>query len=186
MFKAIYSCPLTVARHENGPLHESRRRYLEHLSKEGASRSMLLRASAVMYRAAVRMELDESGPVAEAAVAKAAKEWANRSDGNPNRRVAKYTEREFRQIASDWLRFLDRLPPHRAAVQHQTEIDAFCLYLEKERGLASASIQSMRIHLQTFFRNTPERLLNNITIHEIERFLKRKYEAGCTRAGLSS
>jgi integrase/recombinase XerD len=186
MFKAIYSCPLTVARHENGPLHESRRRYLEHLSKEGASRSMLLRASAVMYRAAVRMKLDESSPVAEAAVAKAAKEWANRSDGNPNRRVAKYTEREFRQIASDWLRFLDRLPPHRAAVQHQTEIDAFCLYLEKERGLASASIQSMRIHLQTFFRNTPERLLNNITIHEIERFLKRKYEAGCTRAGLSS
>ena len=51
MFKTLYSCPLTVARHENGPLHESRGRYLDHLVKEGASRSMLLRASGVMYRA---------------------------------------------------------------------------------------------------------------------------------------
>jgi len=63
MFKTLYSCPLTVARHENGPLHESRRRYLDHLAKEGASRSMLLRASGVMYRAAVRMNLDEFSTV---------------------------------------------------------------------------------------------------------------------------
>jgi hypothetical protein len=123
MFRTIYSCPLTVARHENGPLHESRRRYLEHLSKEGASRSMLLRASGVMCRAAIRMKLDESSPVEETAVARAAQEWANRPNGNPNRRVARHTEREFRQITCDWLRFLGRLRPHRPVVQHQSEID---------------------------------------------------------------
>jgi hypothetical protein len=35
MFKTLYRCPRTVARHENGPLHESRRRYLEHLAAQG-------------------------------------------------------------------------------------------------------------------------------------------------------
>lgn len=186
MFRTIYSCPLTVARHENGPLYESRRRYLEHLNKEGASRSMLLRASGVMYRAAVRMKLDEASPVEETAVARAAKQWANRTNGNPNRCVARYTEREFRQITCDWLRFLGRLRPYRPVVQHETEIDAFCCYLEEERGLAPASIKSAGHHLRIFFRSIPKQVLKRIAIADIERFLKRKREAGCTRDGMCS
>lgn len=186
MFKTLYSCSLTVARHEEGPLCESRRRYLEHLAKEGASRSMLLRASGVMYRAAMRMNLDESSAVEETAVAKAAQEWAHRKDGNPTRRVARHTQREFQQITCDWLRFAGRLLPHRPVVQHQNEIDALCLYLEKERGLASASIQAVRINLTIFFRNLPKLRLNRISISQIERFLKQKRETGCTREGQSS
>src|SRR5258708_26379186 len=186
MFKALYSCSLTVARHEKGPLHEARRRYLDHLAKEGASRAMLLRASGVMYRAAVRMNLDEFSAVEQSAVASAAKEWANRKDGNPNRRVAKHTEREFQQITCDWLRFAGRLRPYRATVQHQSEIDAFCLYLEKERGLASASIKSTGANLIGFFKSIPKRELKRITVADVERFLRRKREAGCTRDGLCS
>lgn len=186
MFKTLYSCPLTVARHENGPLHESRGRYLDHLVKEGASRSMLLRASGVMYRAAMRMNLDESSPVEQTAVISAATEWANRRDGNPNRRVAKHTEREFEQITCDWLRFAGRLRPRQAALHHQSEIDAFCLYLEKERGLASASIKSTGVNLARFFKGIPERKLKKLTVTDVEQFLRRKREAGCTRDGLCS
>src|SRR5882672_6093628 len=186
MFKTLYSCPLTVARHENGPLHESRGRYLDHLVKEGASRSMLLRASGVMYRAAMRMNLDESSPVEQTAVMSAATEWANRRDGNPNRRVAKHTEREFEQITCDWLRFAGRLRPRQAALHHQSEVDAFCLYLEKERGLASASIKSTGVNLARFFKGIPERKLKKLTVTDVEQFLRRKREAGCTRDGLCS
>jgi len=185
MFKTLYSCPLTVARHENGPLHESRRRYLDHLAKEGASRSMLLRASAVMYQAAVRMKLDESGPVEETAVAMAAHEWASRENGNPNRRVVRHTERAFRQIACDWLRFAGRLQPYRAPLPHQREMEAFRLYLERERGLASATIQSISIHLEQFFKDVPKRELKRITVADIEQFLTRKRKGGYTRTGLA-
>jgi site-specific recombinase XerD len=147
---------------------------------------MLLRASGVMYRAAVRMNLDESSAIEQTAVASAAKEWANRKDGNPNRRVAKHTEREFQQITCDWLRFAGRLRTHRAAVQHQSEIDAFCLYLEKERGLASASIKCTGVNLARFFKNIPKRELKRITTADVEQFLTQKREAGCTRDGLCS
>ena len=37
MFKTLYHCPRTIARHENGPLHESRRLYLEHVAAQGAA-----------------------------------------------------------------------------------------------------------------------------------------------------
>jgi len=147
---------------------------------------MLLRASGVMYRAAVRMNLDESSPVEQTAVAAAAKEWANRRDGNPNRRSAAPAEREFRQITCDWLRFAGRLQPRQTWVQHQSKIEAFCLYLEKERGLASASIQSTGIHLKNFFKTIPKRDLNKITAAVVDDFLRQKREAGCTRDGLCS
>ena len=163
MFKTLYSCPLTVARHENAPLYESRRRYLDHLAKEGASRSMLVRASGVIYRATVRMNLDESSPVEQTTVARAAREWANRVDRNPNRLSARPTEREFQKITCDWLRFENRLRPTPVRGPHQSEIDAFCLYLENERGLASASINSISICLARFFKNTPNRELKKIT-----------------------
>jgi hypothetical protein len=74
--------------------HESRRRFLEHLAAEGASLSMLLRASGVMYRAAVLMQLDEASPVEQIAVERTAKRWAARRNGNPNLREPKHTERE--------------------------------------------------------------------------------------------
>jgi site-specific recombinase XerD len=134
----------------------------------------------------MRMNLDESSPVEQTAVVSAATEWANRRDGNPNRRVAKHTEREFEQITCDWLRFAGRLRPRQAALHHQSEIDAFCLYLEKERGLASASIKSTGVNLARFFKGIPERKLKKLTVTDVEQFLRRKREAGCTRDGLCS
>ena len=45
MFKTLSRCPRTVARHENGPLQESRRRDLEHLAAQGAALHTLQRPS---------------------------------------------------------------------------------------------------------------------------------------------
>jgi hypothetical protein len=63
MFNILYRCPRTVARHQNGPLHESRRCYLEHLSAQGAALHTLRAAAGIIYRAAIWMRLDESSPV---------------------------------------------------------------------------------------------------------------------------
>jgi hypothetical protein len=60
MFKTLYCCPRTIARHENGPLYESRRAYLEHLAAQGSSRKTLRVAAEVIYSAAVYMRLDSS------------------------------------------------------------------------------------------------------------------------------
>ncbi|MEA2817417.1 MAG: hypothetical protein QOI93_5138 [Rhodospirillaceae bacterium] len=76
MFKTLYRCPRTVARHENGPLHESRCRYLEHLAAQGAALHTITGAPGVIYRAAIWMKLDESGPVERKDVEGAAKRWA--------------------------------------------------------------------------------------------------------------
>jgi hypothetical protein len=63
MFKTLYRCPRTIARHENGPLNESRRSYLEYLAAQGSSFKTLRVAAEVIYRAAVYMRLDSSSQV---------------------------------------------------------------------------------------------------------------------------
>ncbi len=81
MFKTLYCCPRTIARHENGPLYESRCAYLEHLAAQGSSRKTLRVAAEVIYRAAVYMRLDSSSQVERSDVEQAAKDWATRPFG---------------------------------------------------------------------------------------------------------
>lgn len=81
MFKILYRCPRTIARHENGPLNEPRRAYLEHLAAQGSSRRTLRVTAEVIYRAAVTMRLDSSRRVERSEVEQAAKDWATRPYG---------------------------------------------------------------------------------------------------------
>lgn len=135
MFKTLYRCSRTVARHENGPLHESRLRYLEHLAAQGAAFHTLRAVAGVIYRAAIWMNLDESSPVERKEVERAAKRWANRSYRNANWLAPQQTDKEFRQTTCNWLRFSGRLrESDRVPAPHQLEIDALCRYMEVERG----------------------------------------------------
>jgi site-specific recombinase XerD len=132
------------------------------------------------------MKLDESSPVERAAVEAAAKDWAARPNGNPNLLTPWHTEREFRQITCDWLRFAGRLCPKPVTTPHQREIDTYCLYLEQERGLAPASIKSATVYLRRFFTNTRTKRLNQLRVSDVEGFASQLRERGRTRAGLSS
>src|SRR5271163_4663416 len=52
MFKTLYRCARTAARHENGPAARSRLAYLEHLAAGGATLHCLRANAGVLYRAA--------------------------------------------------------------------------------------------------------------------------------------
>ena len=62
MFNTLYRCPRTIARHENSPLADPRRRYLEHLAAQGAAVHTIRAAAGSIYRATTLMKLGESGP----------------------------------------------------------------------------------------------------------------------------
>ncbi len=109
MFNILYRCPRTVARHEHGPLHESRRLYLEHLSVHEAALHTLRGAAGIIYCAAIWMKLDDSSPVERKEVECAAKRWAHHSYRNASCRSPEQTDRKSRQTTCNWLRFAGRL-----------------------------------------------------------------------------
>jgi integrase/recombinase XerD len=185
MFKTLYRCPRTVARHENGPLAESRRGYLEHLAAQGAANHTIRAAAGVIYRATMMMKLDESSPVERKDIERAAERWAHRWYRNASSRGPDQTDKEFRQTTCKWLRFAGRLQESdRVPAPHQQEIDAFCCYMEVERGLSPATIATQRHYLKKFFKYTRKKQLSKLRITDVERFFVFLGKEGWTRAGI--
>jgi hypothetical protein len=63
MFTTLDPCPRTIACHENGPVQELRRRFLEHLANQSAAPHAITAAAEANDRAAIWRKLEESGPV---------------------------------------------------------------------------------------------------------------------------
>jgi len=185
MFETLYRCPRTIARHQNGPLHDSRLRYLEHLASQGTTVHTLRTIAGVLYRAAICMRLDESRPVERTEIERAAKGWANRPYRPTSCQSPAGGEKEFRLVTSNWLRFAGRLrESDRLPTPHQQEIDALCRYMEVERGLSPATIASQRHYLKKFFKYMNRRQLGDLRTADVERFLAFLGKEGWTRAGI--
>lgn len=144
IFKALYRCARLIARHENGPLLESRRRHLEHLAYQGAALHPIRATAGVIYRATVMMKLDESSPVEAKDIERTAKQMGHRCIGMSaaeGRKPAKSSEDHLQMAAvAGRLRESDRLP-----APYQQEIDALCRYMAMERCLSPATIATQRL-----------------------------------------
>jgi integrase/recombinase XerD len=187
MFKTLYRCARTAARHESGPAAKSRLAYLEHLAAGGSTLHTLRATAGVIFRSAVYMNLDESSPVERAAVEEAASAWAHRHYQNTMAKGPEQTEREFRLVTCCWLRFAGRLQePARPSTPHQAELDAYCRYMAEERGLAQATVTTARSELPKFLRYTTGKTLKQMRLADVEIFLAHLGEEGWTRHGINS
>jgi hypothetical protein len=182
MFKTLYCCPRTIARHENGHLYESRCAYLEHLAAQGSSRKTLRVAAEVIYRAAVYMRLDSSSPVERSDVERAAKDWATRPYGNGNQIGPERVIKRFRLIVCGWLRFAGRLhEPDRAPGPHQGEVA--CLLSLHGRGTRSFAShhRDSATPSQALLRRDPE-----TTTHAVHHRPHRTVPGRSRRKGLDA
>jgi integrase/recombinase XerD len=169
MFKTLYRCARTAARHESGPAAKSRLAYLEHLAAGGSTLHTLRATAGVIFRSAVYMNLDESSPVERAAVEEAASAWAHRHYRNTMAKGPEQTEREFRLVTCCWLRFAGRLQePARPPTPHQAELDAYCRYMTEERGLAQATVTTARSELPKFLKYTTGKTLKQMRLADVE------------------
>lgn len=187
MFEKIYRCSRTIARHESGPLRDSRARYLEHLAEQGAAPKTVQAAAAVVYRAAVLMHLDDSRLVDPAEIQQAAKDWANRPFPYACGLRTEIAAKQFREVTRGWLRFAGRLRERNPIlVPHQREMDAYCLYLQNERGLSVHTVTLVRYSLRKLFQYTGKCKLRQIDITVVQGFLAKLGEDGWTRHGIAS
>jgi integrase/recombinase XerD len=187
MFKTLYRCARTAARHENGPAARSRLAYLEHLAAGGSTLHTLRATAGVIFRSAVYMNLDDSSPIESAAVEKAAKAWAHRPYRNTMAKGPEQTEREFRLVTCCWLRFDGRLrEPSKSPIPHQAKLDVYCRYMTEERGLAQATVTTARSELPKFLKYTSGKTLNQMRLADVETFLAHLGEQGWTRHGINS
>jgi site-specific recombinase XerD len=187
MFKTLYRCARTAARHENGPAAQSRLKYLEYLAEGGSGLHSLRANAGVIYRSAVCMDLDDTSLVERLAIEKTAKDWAHRRYRNAMAVGPEQTEKEFRFITCAWLRHAGRLRESDIpAVPYAKELDAYCRYMTAERGLATATVVSSRWHLINFLKYVGDRPLKQLRSADVDQFLASLGMKGWTRNGIRS
>ena len=185
MFKSLYCCARTVARHENGPAAQCRLKYLEYLAAGGSGLHSLRANARAIYRSAVCMNLDDTSPVERTAIEKAAKDWANRHYLNVFGISLEETEKEFRFITCRWLRYAGRLrQSDTQPIPHHSRIEAYCSFMVEERGLATMTAATSRCQLGKFFTYVGERPLKHLRSSDVDQFLASLGAKGWTRTSI--
>lgn len=140
MFERILKDPKALARHQNGPLAEERRRYLAHFAaKEQTSRDTLhgLNNYLLIIAEALRLEERPGELISAEEVDAAVLRWINR----PRPKNINKLRIAFRNRVIRWLTYMGRLKSPPAVRRPYTDrIAQFVAHLRQERGLAPSSI----------------------------------------------
>jgi integrase/recombinase XerD len=189
MFEKIFERAWFITRHQEAPLPDERVRFLVHLSSLGFTRSHLRTVAAELLVIIRMLDLKAAGLVTQEEIRDAAQRWAGLPRTGRKIKSAKSSRDYFLNVATKWLRFLNRLlVPVRSPEPYAPYLSDFALWMENERGLSPASIRShcwksSQFLAWIFGKNLD---LGVISISHIEEFLKWKGETCWNRKSVSA
>lgn len=166
MFGQLFKLPEAVAGHRAGALLEERRAFLAHQAGRGLSTSALRAIASGLLLVADKLEL-----ASRPGVIITCDEIKRKA---PN-------QDKFRSLATRWLRFLGRLQPQPTPVNpFADQIKAFADYLDRDRGLAPATIRGRCWFVLRFLNRLSKasRSLREITPHRIDESFKEMLNQG--------
>jgi integrase/recombinase XerD len=189
MFEELFPGPVALARHQNSPVPEERRQFLDHLKRLGYARHSLRSVAGKLVVIVRHPELSGQREVDIAVVERIARRWAGDHSRRRGRATTALAERNFRYWATQWLRWQGRLtvPPPIAPPPYHGLLDGFTAYLGEERGLSAASIRShgwkTNVFLAWYWPHG--RAFADVTIQDVDDFLTAKGRATWRRRSVA-
>jgi len=180
MFDQIFERSHAIQHQLAAPLLEARLAYLRQHAEQGASRSSLRKLAQYLLVVTERLNLHLDGEaVTGEMVERAADRWARRRPRHPHMKAAfsALSKARFLWVATNWLRFLDRLvKPKTQTLPFAQLVADFAKYMQEERGLSRATIQQHCWVVGDFLSRAPnaELSLRDIGITQIDETLARK------------
>jgi len=179
MFQQLFQCPLTIARHQAGPLLAERLAYLAHGAEQGRTQSSLRLIAQHLLVFVDYLPLTTADAISIEQIHAAADRWINRQPRPAH--VTDYYHGRMRFIsdARQWLSFLGRLRPSASAPHAYTYmIEDYTHYMTQEQGLSPHTIRGRRWHLEQFLERfwQQQRPFDQISIADIDAAVVRKGE----------
>jgi integrase/recombinase XerD len=179
MFEQLFERPHALARQQNGPAAEERRRYLAHCAeRQMARRTLRLIAIYILIVANALRLADRPGElITRAEIEAEADRWANRRPRPPGMRSVRLSWLRFTGHATRWLTFLGRLQPPATAPRPYAEYVAqFVDYMLRERGLSPRTIEYRCRTISEFLALIAEAglRLDTLTVAQVDETLARK------------
>ncbi len=186
MFEELFVYPRIHVRHRTGPMVNERLAFLEHLAHAGLSRATLRGIADHILTIAEQLDLaSRAGElIHHEEILRAATVWADRPPGSRHRKGGPMSCRNFRLLATRWLRFLGSLEQEPTPLSPYAEqIADFADYLHTEQGLSFPTINKRSRFIERFLgRFGTSGSLGEITLTQIDQALMEMIAAGrCAR-----
>lgn len=182
MFYQLFQRPHVIKRYLTSPLLESRLRYLNHCTEQGAVQTTLRRIAIYQLIVIDYLHLEKERIVTLQEIKVAAKRWSHHRIRHRHFKCITsqlLSKNRFISTATNWLRFSGYLKiPVAQPIAH--EVTAFADYMRKERGLSEETIRYRCHHIQKFLNQIYAQgySLANITILQIDAILIQKFNQG--------
>jgi len=181
MFEQLFERPHALARQQNGPLAEERRRYLVHCAEQQMAHRTLrcIAIYTLIVADALRLADRPGDLISRIEIESEADRWANREPKPPIMRAARLSWLRFSGHANRWLTFLGRLePPVPAPRPYAANIDQFTDYMLRERGLSPRTVEYRCRTIHEFLSRVDEAglRLDALTVAQVDELLTRKVQ----------
>jgi site-specific recombinase XerD len=179
MFNRLFERSHALARQLSGPLVEERRRYLAHCAELGMATRTLRLTAELLLAAEEYLKLGDrpDAIIALQEIEEAGSRWCSRKSLPPIRLHPRLSRQRFIHHAVGWLSFLNRLQiPAKPATPYDQMMLEFTDFMQKERGLAPATIELRCFTVRAFLDRLccGERSLSTITVADVDSVLAQK------------
>ncbi len=177
MFEQLFKQPCALLRHRNAPLAAERASFLAKRTKDDAAPSTLLKLARELFVIVQELDLENNNKITSSAIEVAAERWAQQQKHRHRAQSGRWSQILFRQTATTWLLFLDRLTipesdpePFASLVEHFTD------NLQNERGLSPATVANYQWHIERFLTwfNTQQQIFFEVSVADTDAFLARQ------------
>jgi len=182
MFERLFKYPGVVARHQHAPLANERIRYLAHRAEQSLAPTTLVGLARELRVVAQAIDLPNDGTISPDAIKGAATRWARRQHQCRRAQERHWSREFFIRIATDWLRFLQRLEePNTASEPCATLIEAFVAFMRDERGLSPKTIATYKWFSRQFCQwlSAQKRSFSIVSVNDVDAFLTFQHAHWC-------
>lgn len=151
MFDQLFRRPWVIARHLGAPFAEERAQYLTDCARRGDTRkTLLLKARELLWVARKLSAYSDLQQVTAEQLRAAACGWKERERAWGRKLAARWTRQRFIDVASAWLRSRGGLRQAVRPIPFQAQLNEYCGWAERERGLRETTIAHWRGNLERF------------------------------------
>lgn len=151
MFEKLFTQRGALLRHQHAPLVAERASYLSRRAEQGAAPGTLLRVARELLVIVHELDLANDLMITPQTIEAAADHWARRQRRRHRAQTERWSRDLFRQIATDWLRFLGRLDlPEPEPQTFAALVERFVDELQHQNGLSTTTIAHYRWHIERF------------------------------------
>lgn len=178
----------SIARHENAPLLQERKAFLEHLCQQGTSLAAVRAVACQTLNIMRVLKLDRLRDVSLDEIKDAAQRWAEQQKSNPRAQSYDHTTSYFIYVAKKWFRFAGRLKtPTRPRMRFADQLETFATWMTEEQGLSPLSVRSHCWKSSGFLTwfSQRHRRLSSVRIRDVDEYLLLKGEQGWSRRSVS-